>query len=375
MNKPHRTTHVLVRPVNGSLYDLPAPPNISYLWNFGSLLGLILGVQLVTGLFLAIHYIPFTDSAFSSATHITRDVNAGWLIRLIHINGASAFFLFLYLHIGRGIYYGSHSSTTEAWNIGVIIYIASIATAFLGYVLPWGQISFWAATVITNIFSAIPIIGYSLVEWLWGGFAVENPTLNRFFALHFTLPFIISALVFIHVVFLHRHGSSNPLGTNRDRERISFHPFYSSKDLLGFIIALCLLLFLTCSSPNLFNDPENFIPANPLITPPHIKPEWYFLWLYAILRSIPNKLGGVLALFSAILIPMTIALMVSPNSNKSDALHSHSNLLFWTLFSCFAILSWVGSRPVEPPYIIIGQLTTTLYFIFFMWAPAHHKNI
>jgi len=367
MFSPLRKTHPVIKHINNALVDLPAPNNISIWWNYGSLLGLCLGIQIVTGLFLSIHYVPNVEIAFSSVTHISRDVNYGWIIRAIHANGASIFFFFLYLHIGRGIYYGSYN-LTETWNIGIILFILTMATAFIGYVLPWGQIRFWGATVITNLFSAIPYIGKTLVEWLWGGFAVDNATLNRFFAIHFLLPFIIAAIAFLHLVFLHQTGSTNPLGINSDRDRIPFHNYYSTKDLTGFIIALTLFIIIVLFTPSLLTDPENFLLANPLVTPIHIKPEWYFLWVYAILRSIPNKLGGVLALFLAILILFILPL--SSNIKKqSITFYPLTQLIFWILVASWLILTWIGGRPVEDPYIIIGQSFTILYFIFYLLQP------
>jgi len=367
MFSPLRKTHPVIKHINNALVDLPAPNNISIWWNYGSLLGLCLGIQIVTGLFLSIHYVPNVEIAFSSVTHISRDVNYGWIIRAIHANGASIFFFFLYLHIGRGIYYGSYN-LTETWNIGIILFILTMATAFIGYVLPWGQIRFWGATVITNLFSAIPYIGKTLVEWLWGGFAVDNATLNRFFAIHFLLPFIIAAIAFLHLVFLHQTGSTNPLGINSDRDRIPFHNYYSTKDLTGFIIALTLFIIIVLFTPSLLTDPENFLLANPLVTPIHIKPEWYFLWVYAILRSIPNKLGGVLALFLALLILFILPL--SSNIKKqSITFYPLTQLIFWILVASWLILTWIGGRPVEDPYIIIGQSFTILYFIFYLLQP------
>lgn len=368
MFKPIRTTHPLLKVINRSLIDLPAPNNISIWWNYGSLLGLALIIQTITGLFLRIHYVANIELAFSSVAHISRDVNYGWLIRSIHANGASIFFLFIYLHAGRGLYYGSYH-LSETWNIGVILFILTIATAFIGYVLPWGQIRFWGATVITNLFSAIPYIGKTLVEWIWGGFAVDNATLNRFFAFHFVLPFIIIGTTILHIMFLHETGSNNPIGLNADSERVPFHIYYSIKDALGYLLALTLLSSMVLFEPNLFTDPENFLMANPLVTPIHIKPEWYFLWIYAILRSIPNKLGGVLALFSAILIlfipPITIKI-----KKWGTSFYPVNQLLFWILISSWAILTWIGGRPVEDPYIIIGQSFTLIYFIFFILNPS-----
>jgi len=367
MFQPIRKSHPILKHLNNALVDLPAPNNISIWWNYGSLLGMCLVIQILTGLFLSIHYVPNIEIAFSSVTHISRDVNYGWILRSIHANGASIFFLFLYLHIGRGIYYGSYN-LVETWNIGIILFVLTIATAFIGYVLPWGQIRFWGATVITNLFSAIPYIGKILVEWLWGGFAVDNATLNRFFAFHFILPFIIAAVIFLHLVFLHQTGSNNPLGINCNRDRVPFHTYYSSKDVLGIITALSLFIIIILFLPSLLTDPENFLLANPLVTPIHIKPEWYFLWVYAILRSIPNKLGGVLALAAALLILFILPL--SSNINKQRiSFYPITQLLFWILVTSWAILTWIGGRPVEDPYILIGQSFTVIYFIFYILHP------
>nr|BDA81284.1 cytochrome b [Rhinogobius similis] len=293
-----RKTHPLLKIANDALVDLPAPSNISAWWNFGSLLGLCLIAQIATGLFLAMHYTSDIATAFSSVAHICRDVNFGWLIRNMHANGASFFFICIYLHIGRGLYYGSYLYK-ETWNIGVILLLLVMMTAFVGYVLPWGQMSFWGATVITNLLSAVPYVGGTLVQWIWGGFSVDNATLTRFFAFHFLFPFVILAATVLHLLFLHETGSNNPAGLNSDADKIPFHPYFSYKDLLGFAIMLLALTSLALFSPNYLGDPDNFTPANPLVTPPHIKPEWYFLFAYAILRSIPNKLGGVLVLLQA----------------------------------------------------------------------------
>nr|AFN70697.1 cytochrome b [Tephrodornis gularis]QNH73823.1 cytochrome b [Tephrodornis virgatus] len=355
-----RKNHPLLKIINNSLIDLPTPSNISIWWNFGSLLGLCLTMQIVTGLFLAMHYTADTSLAFNSVAHICRDVQFGWLIRNLHANGASFFFICIYLHIGRGIYYGSYLNK-ETWNIGVILLLALMATAFVGYVLPWGQMSFWGATVITNLLSAIPYIGQTLVEWAWGGFSVDNPTLTRFFALHFLLPFVIAGLTLVHLTFLHETGSNNPLGIPSDCDKIPFHPYYSVKDILGFALMLVPFITLALFSPNLLGDPENFTPANPLATPPHIKPEWYFLFAYAILRSIPNKLGGVLALAASVLVLFLVPLL-HKSKQRSMTFRPLSQILFWTLVANLLVLTWIGSQPVEHPFIIIGQVASFTYF-------------
>nr|AOY35909.1 cytochrome b [Aetobatus narinari] len=359
-----RKTHPLFKIINNSLIDLPAPSNISSWWNFGSLLALCLAIQILTGLFLAMHYTPDISTAFSSVAHICRDVNYGWLIRNTHANGASMFFICIYLHIARGIYYGSYLYK-ETWNIGVIILVMLMATAFVGYVLPWGQMSFWGATVITNLLSAFPYIGDTLVQWIWGGFSIDNATLTRFFTFHFLLPFVIVALTMIHLLFLHDTGSNNPTGLPSDMDKIPFHPYFSFKDILGFFILLLLLTLLTLFTPNLLTDTENFIPANPLVTPPHIKPEWYFLFAYAILRSIPNKLGGVLALAFSILILLLIP-MLHTSKQRSLTFRPITQILFWMLVTNTIILTWIGGQPVEQPFITIGQIASITYFSFFL---------
>nr|AIG53564.1 cytochrome b [Ctenotus spaldingi]AIG53603.1 cytochrome b [Ctenotus spaldingi]AIG53604.1 cytochrome b [Ctenotus spaldingi] len=359
-----RKAHPILKIVNNSFIDLPSPSNISAWWNFGSLLGLCLIAQVLTGLFLAMHYTADISSAFSSVAHICRDVQYGWLIRNLHANGASMFFICLYLHIGRGLYYGSYMFK-ETWNIGVVLLLLVMATAFVGYVLPWGQMSFWGATVITNLLSAIPYIGTSLVEWIWGGFSVDNATLTRFFTFHFLLPFAIMGASMLHLLFLHETGSNNPTGLTSNTDKIPFHPYYSYKDLLGATLFLMMLLLLALFFPNLLGDPENFTPANPLVTPPHIKPEWYFLFAYAILRSIPNKLGGVLALLFSILILMLVPALHT-SKQRGNAFRPFSQILFWTLVSNIIILTWIGGQPVEDPFITIGQIASTTYFIIFL---------
>jgi len=362
-----RKSHPLIRLFNSSLIDLPAPSRISYWWNFGSLLGLCLGTQIIRGIFLAIHYCPNIETAFNRVVHISQDVFYGWLLRAIHANGASLFFICLYLHIRRGIYYHSFH-LNEVWNIGIILLLAVIATAFMGYVLPWGQISFWGATVITNLLSAIPYIGEITVQWIWGGFAIDNATLNRFFTIHFALPFIIAALVIVHLIFLHQTGSNNPLGLNSNLDKIPFHPFFSVKDLIGALIIILGLSLIILIYPNALGDVENFIPANPLVTPIHIQPEWYFLFAYAILRSIPNKLGGVLALVFSIVILITLP--ISTIASKSKQFYLLSKPIIWFTLNLVILLTWIGARPVEIPYILTGQIITILYFSIFVIYPV-----
>nr|BAN08411.1 cytochrome b [Hynobius lichenatus] len=364
MAHPIRKTHPLIKIINGSFVDLPTPSNLSSLWNFGSLLGICLIAQIITGLFLAMHYTADTSSAFSSVAHICRDVNYGWLVRYTHTNGASFFFICIYMHIGRGLYYGSYMYK-ETWNIGVILLFLVMATAFVGYVLPWGQMSFWGATVITNLLSAIPYMGDSLVQWIWGGFSVDKATLTRFFAFHFLFPFLIAGASIIHLLFLHETGSNNPTGIYSDMDKVPFHPYFSYKDAVGFLIMLTALLMLSLLSPNLLGDPDNFTPANPLVTPPHIQPEWYFLFAYAILRSIPNKLGGVLALLASIVILMLIP-MIHTSKQRSLTFRPMTQILFWLTVSNTLILTWIGGQPVEQPFIEIGQAASTLYFSLFL---------
>nr|WDA96429.1 cytochrome b [Macaca mulatta]WDA96442.1 cytochrome b [Macaca mulatta]WDA96455.1 cytochrome b [Macaca mulatta] len=358
---PMRKSNPIMKMINRSFIDLPTPPNLSMWWNFGSLLAACLILQIVTGLLLAMHYSPDTSSAFSSIAHITRDVKYGWITRYLHANGASMLFICLFLHIGRGLYYGSYL-LLETWNIGIMLLLMTMTTAFMGYVLPWGQMSFWGATVITNLLSAIPYIGTNLVQWIWGGYAIDSPTLTRFFTLHFILPFIIIALTTVHLLFLHETGSNNPCGISSDSDKIAFHPYYTIKDILGLVLLLFILATLTLLSPNLLNDPDNYIPADPLNTPPHIKPEWYFLFAYTILRSIPNKLGGVLTLFLSIFILAAIP-MLHKSKQQSMMFRPLSQFLFWLLMTVLLTLTWIGSEPVTQPLTTIGQVASMMYFI------------
>nr|YP_010236190.1 cytochrome b [Desmomyia sinensis]QTD82964.1 cytochrome b [Desmomyia sinensis] len=367
MNKPLRIEHPLFKMANNALVDLPAPVNISILWNFGSLLGVCLIMQIATGLFLAMHYTADISMAFDSVTHICRDVNYGWLLRTLHANGASFFFICLYLHVGRGMYYNSYLFT-PTWMVGVLLLFLVMGTAFMGYVLPWGQMSFWGATVITNLLSAIPYLGPDLVQWIWGGFAVDNATLTRFFTFHFILPFIVLAMVMIHLLFLHQTGSNNPLGMNSNIDKIPFHPYFTFKDIVGFIIMIMMLTLLTLINPYLLGDPDNFIPANPLVTPVHIQPEWYFLFAYAILRSIPNKLGGVIALVMSIAI-LFIMPFYHLSKFQGTSFYPISQVLFWYMVVIVILLTWIGARPVEDPYVITGQILTVLYFLYYIINP------
>nr|UEV86565.1 cytochrome b [Dasychira tristis] len=362
-----RKNNPIIKILNNSFIDMPLPSSISYWWNFGSLLGICLIIQILTGLFLTMYYTANIELAFNSINYICRNVNYGWLIRTLHANGASFFFICIYFHIGRGIYYESFN-LKNTWIIGVMILLLLMATAFMGYVLPWGQMSFWGATVITNLLSAIPYLGMMLVNWIWGGFAVDNATLTRFYTFHFLFPFIIMMMTMIHLLFLHQTGSNNPLGLNSNYDKIPFHPFYTFKDILGIIILLMLIIMLSLYNPYLFGDSDNFIPANPLSTPPHIQPEWYFLFAYAILRSIPNKLGGVIALFMSI----TILIILPFTFNKKIQgiqFYPLNQMMFWMFIMTIILLTWIGARPVETPYIMTGQILTLIYFSYFILNP------
>ena len=348
------------------LIDYPSPTNLGYLWGVGSTAGLCLGIQIVTGIFLAMHYTPHVDLAFASVEHIMRDVNNGWLLRYLHANGASMFFIAVYVHMAKNLYYGSYTHPREhLWCSGVIIYFLMMGTGFIGYVLPWGQMSFWGATVITNLASAIPFVGQAIVEWVWGGFSVDNATLNRFFSLHYLLPFVIAGLVITHLVLLHQTGNNNPLGVDTTIDKMPFYPYCYVKDLFVFISFAVFFSFVVYFYPNVLGHSDNYIPANPLVTPAHIVPEWYFLPFYAILRSIPDKLGGVVAMVGAILILLTIPFTQS-SEIRSSTFRPLFKILFWVFIADFLILGWIGQNVVEYPFVEIGQVATVFYFAYFL---------
>jgi ubiquinol-cytochrome c reductase cytochrome b subunit len=353
--------------IDSHIIDYPTPINLNYFWSFGSAAGIALVIQILTGVFLAMHYTPHIDLAFFSVEHIMRDVNNGWLIRYMHANGASIFFIIVYCHIFRGLYYGSYIYPRHhLWFSGVLLFFLMMATAFMGYVLPWGQMSFWGATVITNLFSAIPIIGKTIVEWLWGGFSVNNATLNRFLSLHYLLPFLISGATILHLSVLHKEGSNNPLGINVNVDTIPFYPYFYVKDLFSFFFLILFFSMFVLFAPNVLGHPDNYTAANSLVTPPHIVPEWYFLPFYAILRSIPNKLGGVIAMLSAILVLLLLPL-INTSLVRSSKFRPLFSLLYWFLVSDFLILGWIGQKPVEDPYIDIGFWCTVIYFLILLF--------
>nr|AWU48997.1 cytochrome b [Mesohomotoma hibisci] len=364
MFKSFMKKNTIMSMIYNMLISLPTPSSINSMWNFGSLLGLMLMIQIISGLFLSMHFCPSTILAFDSTIHICRDINYGWLLRIMHANGASFFFIFIYIHIGRGIYFNSWE-LKNTWISGVMILFLLMGTAFLGYVLPWGQMSFWGATVITNLLSAIPYLGEMMVMWLWGGFAVDNPTLNRFFTLHFIMPFILTIIIIFHLVFLHETGSSNPLGLNSNIDKVPFFPYFVVKDLMGYFMFFFFFLILLMFYPYILNDPDNFIPANPMNTPLHIQPEWYFLFAYSILRAIPNKLGGVIALVSSILILLT-TLLNKKSYIKGMQYYPITQHMFWMWVNITCLLTWIGMKPVETPYILISQILTSLYFFMFL---------
>jgi ubiquinol-cytochrome c reductase cytochrome b subunit len=348
--------------------EYPTPKNLNYMWNFGSLAGLSLVIMIVTGIVLAMSYTAHVDYAFESVERIMRDVNHGWLIRYIHMNTASFFFIVVYLHIFRGLYYGSYKAPRELlWILGVVIFLLMMATAFMGYVLPWGQMSFWGATVITNLFSAIPIVGESIVTFLWGGFSVDNPTLNRFFSLHYLMPFLIAGVVVLHIVALHRFGSNNPIGidTKGKQDTISFHPYYTIKDIVGIAMFLLLLAIAVFFFPNAMGHPDNYIPANPMQTPAHIVPEWYFLPFYAILRAVPDKLGGVLLMFGAIAI-LFILPWLDRSPVRSARFRPVFRIFFWLLFIDAIALGYLGGKPAEGIYVTLSRVATAWYFLHFL---------
>jgi len=348
--------------------DFPTPKNLNYWWTFGGILAVMLVVQIVTGVVLVMHYTPQVDMAFGSVEHIMRDVNYGWLMRYLHMNGASMFFIAVYIHMFRGMYYGSYKAPREVlWMIGVIIYLLMMATAFMGYVLPWGQMSFWGAKVITNLFSAIPFVGPNVTTWLWGGYSVDNPTLNRFFSLHYLLPFVLAGIVILHIWALHVPGNNNPTGISvkSDKDTVPFHPYYTIKDgfaIVAFLVVYALFVFY---APNYMGDPVNYVPANPLATPAHIKPEWYYLPFYAILRSIPNKLLGVTAMFSSILILLALP-WLDTSRVRSGKYRPIFKLEFWVFGLVCIALGFIGSKPPEGSYVVWGQVLTIYYFAHFI---------
>ena len=361
---PLRKSSDIFKMGDDMVVSLPSPVSLSYMWNFGSLLGLCLVIQIITGIFLAMHYCSDASLAFGSIVHIMRDVNYGWLLRMMHANGASMFFLCVYFHIARGFYYGSYLRY-KLWLSGLLLFVAMMATAFLGYVLPWGQMSFWGATVITNFFSAIPYIGDNIVFWLWGGYSVGGATLSRFYSFHYLFPFVIAALVIVHLILLHEDGSNNPSGSGNNSDKIPFHPYFISKDFYGFFLLSLIFTFFVFFYPNYLGDAENFISSNPLVTPIHIVPEWYFLFAYAILRAIPNKLGGLLALVASLVIvaflPLCHSSLVKSNSNKP-----FGKIFFWIFVSNFLFLTWLGAKPVEDPYVFLSRCSSLLYFGYFI---------
>lgn len=354
----------LINIIRNSLVDLPSPSSLRYFWNFGSLLGIFLIVQILSGLFLSFHFRGNVFLSFDSIIHIMRDVNFGWLLRVIHANGARIFFLLIYIHVGRGLYYGSYRFR-RTWLRGTTILLLSIATAFLGYVLPWGQISFWAATVITNLLSTIPYIGVIIVEWIWGGFAVGNPTLTRFFAFHFILPFVILFIVILHLLFLHETGSSNPIGVRRNCDKVFFHPYFIIKDVYGFSLFFIFFMIICIFRPYIFMDVENFISSDPLVTPVHIQPEWYFLFAYTILRSIPRKIGGVVALIISVIVLYFIPFFLNHKFRRTFFYHI-IKYLFWIFVINWLLLTWIGACVVELPYIAIGIVFSFIYFVIFV---------
>jgi ubiquinol-cytochrome c reductase cytochrome b subunit len=372
-----RRLSILKQPVfstlNDHLIEYPTPSNLSYWWGFGSLAGICLVIQIITGVFLAMHYTAHVDLAFLSVEHIMRDVEGGWLLRYMHANGASMFFIVVYLHLFRGLYYGSYASPRElVWCLGVVILLLMIVTAFIGYVLPWGQMSFWGATVITSLASAIPVVGDSIVTWLWGGFSVDNATLNRFFSLHYLLPFLIAGMTILHLAALHQYGSNNPLGINSAVDKIGFYPYFYVKDLVGWVAFAIFFGIIVFYAPNLLGHPDNYIPANPMSTPAHIVPEWYFLPVYAILRSIPNKLAGVAAI-GLVFVCLFALPFINTAYVRSSCFRPIHNQLFWLFVADCLLLGWIGCQPVEAPYVTIGQIASLAFFVYFAILPILGK--
>jgi ubiquinol-cytochrome c reductase cytochrome b subunit len=356
----------LLSPLNDHLIEYPTPTNLSYWWGFGSLAGICLMLQILTGIFLAMHYTPHVDLAFMSVEHIMRDVEGGWFLRYMHANGASMFFIVVYLHMFRGLYYGSYASPRElVWIVGVVLFLLMILTAFIGYVLPWGQMSFWGATVITSLASAIPLVGDEITHWLWGGFSVDNATLNRFFSLHYLLPFIIAGASIVHLAALHQYGSNNPLGSLGTVDKVPFYPYFYMKDLVGWVSFAVFFSIFVYFYPNLLGHPDNYIPANPMSTPAHIVPEWYFLPVYAILRSIPNKLGGVAAI-ALVFISLLALPFLNTSAIRSSSFRPIHKKFFWLLVADCVLLGWIGCQPVEAPYVTIGQIASIFFFFYFL---------
>ena len=352
--------------VSNHIIYYPTPITLTYAWSFGALAGICLVIQMLSGIFLAMHYTPHIDLAFSSVEHIMRDVNNGWLIRYIHANGASMFFIVVYFHIFRGLYYGSYMTPRELlWCSGVVIFILMMATAFTGYVLPWGQMSFWGATVITSLVTVIPVAGQPIVEWLWGGYTVNNPTLNRFFSFHFVLPFVIAGLTLIHLALLHKEGSNSPIGSDTGVDDIPFYPYFFSKDLFAFFCFMFFFSIFIFYFPNVLNHPDNCIPADPYKTPAHVVPEWYFLPFYAILRSIPHKAGGIAAMGGSIIVLFLIP-FINSSEVRNTTYRPIFKIFYWLFVADYAVLLWLGQKPVKDTYVIAGQIATLYYFIFFV---------
>lgn len=365
-----RRTSIAKQPIfsviNDHLIEYPTPSNLNYWWGFGSLAGICLVIQIATGIFLAMHYTCHVDLAFMSVEHIMRDVEGGWFLRYLHANGASFFFIVVYIHMLRGLYYGSYASPRElVWCAGVVIFLLMIITAFIGYVLPWGQMSFWGATVITSLASAIPVVGDEITFWLWGGFSVDNATLNRFFSLHYFFPFIIAGASLVHLAALHQYGSTNPLGSLSSLDKVSFYPYFYVKDLVGWVVFAIALSIIVFFAPNVLGHPDNYIPANPMSTPAHIVPEWYFLPVYAILRSIPNKLGGVAAI-GLVFVCLFALPFINNSPIRSSSFKPIHQKFFWLLLVDCLLLGWIGQKPVEDPYVFIGQLASLYFFFFFI---------